>query len=784
MVVASIHLVAPVQAGWLDPRFDLPGANGTIASLVEFRGALFTVGSFTRIGGMAAPGLARWNGSTWQAIQPGFRAEVSTAAATSDAIYFALNRPAGLLKWDGQNWELLGTPPGYRDVLGRQLVVHGNSVYCEVFPEPGALGSSANKAVAEWDGSHWSILGITSSISGSDLLGLDFLQGSLYGCGALYDPLNPPQGLNVARLVPPNWIRIGSGIQPGFSVYGLATDGDHLMIHGSFTAAGGQPADGFAIWDGSQWLAPPAVSRDGAWVQALTSNDHEVLASETVTTNGPFGQQVLSQHVVQYVGTNRTVLARGDALSMRLMRRTKDGGIYCWGNFRNVGGIPTGNLARWNGLAWSRVGNGPFYGLDNQATRLAVGKTNVYCAGYFDYAGPIAARHIARWDGSRWHPLGSGIDGTVTQMAVQDEQLYVIGTFTSAGGVAATNLARWDGSGWSAVGAGLAGTLSAVAMSARGLLVARTIEQTNFVVSRWDGTNWSDLTGGQFGYSQIFTLLPLDESFLMGGSFERINGAPMNNLARWDGSQWQSVGSGVSGHGPWGPNEFPVTCIKALISNGTNLFVGGSFTNAGGIAARNVARWDGTQWSALGSGIPGFGSCLFGSCIFPVTSLALVDGRLFAGGGFETSFWDMRGHLAVWDGTDWKNVFDDQWLTDDAVVYRGGTDLHVWALGGRGQELYIAGNFAGIGAAPSYGFGIWHEGRPPIVSSTLSNGQVILSWPRDFQRAVLQSTRELTRPNWSPSTLNWEVDDRTTNDVQVPVPLPIDDTAFFRLLWP
>jgi len=51
-VVLIFALLAGSQgalAGWLDPRFDLPGANGVIHSLVEFRGTLYAVGGFTRI---------------------------------------------------------------------------------------------------------------------------------------------------------------------------------------------------------------------------------------------------------------------------------------------------------------------------------------------------------------------------------------------------------------------------------------------------------------------------------------------------------------------------------------------------------------------------------------------------------------------------------------------------------------------------------------------------------------------------------------------------------------
>jgi hypothetical protein len=135
-------------------------------------------------------------------------------------------------------------------VLGHTLLVSGTNIYCEVFPNPDSSGLNANKAVARWNGSGWSILGITSNIGGWGLNALAFAHGSLYGSGALYDPANPFQSLNLGRLAPPNWVRVGGGVDYGLSVVDIASDGTNLLIQGSFTIAGGNPADGFAVWTG------------------------------------------------------------------------------------------------------------------------------------------------------------------------------------------------------------------------------------------------------------------------------------------------------------------------------------------------------------------------------------------------------------------------------------------------------------------------------------------------------------------------------------------------------
>ena len=41
---------------------------------------------------------------------------------------------------------------------------------------------------------------------------------------------------------------------------------------------------------------------------------------------------------------------------------------------------------------------------------------------------------------------------------------------------------------------------------------------------------------------------------------------------------------------------------------GVALYAGGDFTAAGGAAARRIAKWDGSTWSALGSGLTAIGS--------------------------------------------------------------------------------------------------------------------------------------------------------------------------------
>jgi len=71
-----------------------------------------------------------------------------------------------------------------------------------------------------------------------------------------------------------------------------------------------------------------------------------------------------------------------------------------------------------------------------------------------------------------------------------------------------------------------------------------------------------------------------------------------NGVAKWDGSSWSGLGSGMGGNAPY---------VLALAVSGNTLYAGGEFTKAGGTNANYIAQWDGTNWSSLGSGMGAMG---------------------------------------------------------------------------------------------------------------------------------------------------------------------------------
>ncbi len=102
--------------------------------------------------------------------------------------------------------------------------------------------------------------------------------------------------------------------------------------------------------------------------------------------------------------------------------------------------------------------------------------------------------------------------------------------------------------------------------------------------------------------STVFALTGFDDgggsgpAIYAGGSFSMAGGIPANRIAKWDGTNWSPLGTGM--------NNFvqALTVFDDGSGGGPALYTGGFFITAGGGPANLIAKWDGVSWSALGSG--------------------------------------------------------------------------------------------------------------------------------------------------------------------------------------
>lgn len=302
-----------------------------------------------------------------------------------------------------------------------------------------------------------------------------------------------------------------------------------------------------------------------------------------------------------------------------------------------------------------------------------------------------AGSEILRRDNGAWVSMGTVPPFSVHAMTTFNNDLYVAGYFSLVGGVAANNIARWNGSTWSAVGAGTNGTVRAL---------------------------------------QVF------QSVLwVGGSFSSAGGANASNLAIWNGSAWVGTASAN------GPVECFVPRFGVALAQ-TYLFVGGSFTAIGGVAAQHVARYSPTAgtWSALGTGLIGTTCVALNVATTGFNSYELVaaipdnfSNRIFRW-DIATSTWIGLGSpqadprcLSLWAGQHVVGTAPAATLSKAVFRYASGAwsglmgtgiDGFVNAVLADGADTIIGGAFLEISGVP---FGGIARGSPGSWSA-LGNG--------------------------------------------------------------
>jgi hypothetical protein len=303
-------------------------------------------------------------------------------------------------------------------------------------------------------------------------------------------------------------------------------------------------------------------------------------------------------------------------------------------------------------------------------------------AGRFTVAGwpnGITAQNIAMWDGTTWQPLGLGVSGderyaAIYSLAVFGGELYAGGTFTTAGGSPISGIARWNGTSWRSLGTGIAGVpptanltyVGSMAVYAGELVVAGGFVTAGGMpmngIARWNGTSWNPVSMVGAGINSGISCLTVHNNELYaGGSFTTLNGTPANLVAKWNpAGSWVALGNAIPGGGIdpvyRGSNFTSSSRVICLGSYAGELLVGGSFTSANAVPASCVARWNGTQWRALESGITSRDPSSSGFFGLAVRSFHVHQGQLIVGGRFGFAGGLTVNNIARWNGAVWSSM--------------------------------------------------------------------------------------------------------------------------------
>jgi hypothetical protein len=268
------------------------------------------------------------------------------------------------------------------------------------------------------------------------------------------------------------------------------------------------------------------------------------------------------------------------------------------------------------------------------------------------------------------------MDDEVYALAVSGTDLYAGGVFNYASGTWVYNIAKWNGSAWSSLGSGVSGKVYALAVSGTDLYVggelnSPTSPQTRNI-AKWNGSAWSALGSGvdrNTSWGSVNALAVSGTDLYVGGDFTTAGGIAATNIAKWNGNAWSPLSLGLGRD----QNGF----VNALALSGTDLYAGGYFPTAGGVSVNNIAKWNGSAWSSLSSGMDG-----------SVSALAVSGTDLYAGGSFYTAGGTAAASIAKWDGSAWSALGSGM---------GPGNNASVSALAVSGTDLYAGGGFTTAG---------------------------------------------------------------------------------------
>jgi hypothetical protein len=334
-------------------------------------------------------------------------------------------------------------------------------------------------------------------------------------------------------------------------------------------------------------------------------------------------------------------------------------------------------------------------------------KVKLICAVFF-----ITLNVFGQSTGYQCTPLSSGLNNNVICQAVYNNELYVGGVFTTAGGVNTNCIAKWNGSNWTSVGSGIStintGTVTFIRTMMvynNELYVGGSFNLAGGVnvngLAKWNGTTWSAVGSsliGPGGTAFVSSLEILNNELYVGGMFTYAGALSVNNIAKWNGSNWFALGTGVN-YSTSSP--FSVIVIKA---HNNEIYISVGNFSAGGVNANNIAKWDGNNLATLGTGLNNAGY-----------ALASYNNELYVGGAFTSAGGINASGIAKWDGTNWSAV-------DNGIANATNPSPSINCLAVHGSNLYAGGNFNNIGTGAIDNIARLNGTWQPVGSGT--NGAV------------------------------------------------------------
>jgi trimeric autotransporter adhesin len=422
-------------------------ANAGVQSLrVLPNGNLVAGGTFDTVGSVTIRNIARWDGSSWSPLGagipagsvrsllplPGGNLLVAGTFSSAGEINPAAGRSVrNIARWTGSAW--IGMPPGFDGfVRSATALPNGGMVVGGGF---GLANGVPAARVARWDGAAWSAMG--SGLDGPPNALATLPNGDVVAAGGFSTAGGAAVG-RVARWDGAQWLPLGTGVGGGEIVAAAVRANGDLVVGGYFTTAGGVTATAAARWDGTNWW--PMGSGPGSPLRPTDVTDFAVAANGDLFACGSFfpagGGQ--AQRVARWNGAQWLGLGVPRLASHMVVR--PNGQILVGGSRFQPSFLTEVLIDSWNGSAWT-----PLATFSSAFESYSLAALTVLPNGDVFAGGRLPSNPILRWAGTTWvgAPGGQASGNGVNVLEpLANGDLLVGGAFLTAGSLSSPNLAR------------------------------------------------------------------------------------------------------------------------------------------------------------------------------------------------------------------------------------------------------------------------------------------------------------------------------------------------------
>jgi hypothetical protein len=250
-----------------------------------------------------------------------------------------------------------------------------------------------------------------------------------------------------------------------------------------------------------------------------------------------------------------------------------------------------------------------------------------------------------------WYPLGdgTGTSNEIKEVVEYQGDLVMGGNFAQAGGQMVYNIARWDGSAWHPMGTGFDAEVRALAVFQGELYAAGHFTADGTGTVPFPGmARWNGSSWVQVPVPNPISYDYRDLCVFDGKMYTTKHFTPRDftvMVSAFDGNVWTDLPGEFTG-----PEDYKY--LYALGEYNGKLIAGGQFDSVGGVEARRIAMFNGTSWESLGFPVPG--ETTPGLLSGRALAFQVFEDKLFAGGIFTDFNGTIPGvSVASFDGTTW-----------------------------------------------------------------------------------------------------------------------------------